>query len=51
MENDNKEKNYIQQDIKKEINNMLSFGSVNLGLNRVEDDNEAKSRLEQDIKK
>lgn len=33
----------------KEINTMLAYGSVGLGLNEVED-NETKSRLEKDIK-
>lgn len=51
MKDKDKEENYIQQDIKNQIDNMLSFGSVNLGLNKVENDNTAKTRLEEDIKK
>ena len=49
--NNDKEKNYIQEDIKKQIDNMLSFGSENMGLNRVEDDNTAEARLKEDINK
>ncbi|MBC2582377.1 hypothetical protein [Clostridium sp. DJ247] len=51
MENKDKPKNYIQENIKKEIDKMLSFGSVGLGINRVEEDNTAKTRLEEDISK
>ncbi|KZL92663.1 hypothetical protein [Clostridium magnum] len=43
--------NEQQAEIAKQINNMLAYGSVNLGLNNVNEENYSEERLKEDLKK
>lgn len=50
MRKDDKVENNASEENAREINKMLAYGSVGLGLNIVEDDS-TKSRIQQDIEK
>lgn len=40
-----------QAEIAKQINNMLAYGSVNLGLNNINKENYSEKRIKEDLKK
>lgn len=50
MKNKDNDKDNIKEKTKQEINTMLAYGSVGLGLNAISED-VIKSRIEEDIKK
>lgn len=43
--------NEQQTEIAKQTNNMLTYGSVNLGLNNVNKENHSEERIKEDLKK
>jgi hypothetical protein len=43
--------NEQQSQASKQINNMLAYGSANLGLNNVNEENYSEERIKEDLKK